>query len=721
MNKHISKKYNLNSKAHGYRFTVGRFLEVAVALVFLVFIGRFLYLGISKTVNGQDLTAKTEQLYMRNQVLKANRGNIYDRNGLAVAQDSHLYTIYAILDKSSINYKNKPEYVVNKSKTAEKLAQVLPLKANKILKYLNPSQPVFQVQFGTAGSNLTKKQKDRIEKMNLPGIKFFETQSRLYPNGNFAAHIIGLATPVYDKKTRQQNLEGTMGLEAWYDDVLTGKNGYQVSAVDASNFQTPNSTHTYKAPVDGNNIYLTIDSQLQECLESRLSYVQDTFNPVSMTAVVEDMKTGKVLAASQRPSFNPQTKKGLKNSYRNILVQDTYEPGSVFKVLTLSSAVNSGNYHPNQYYNSGSVSVNGSVIHDWKPHGWGSIPFSQAFPRSSNTGFVHIEQQMGAKTWKKYLKKFHIGQKTGVTLPGEQPGLIAFNSPVDQAVTSFGQGVDVNVMQMMQAFSSLANNGQMVKPQFVEKITDADDHTITGYQIKNVGRPVYSKETANIVLENMRQVLNKRIGTGAAYRMKNQSIAVKTGTAQIANLKGGGYLKGNNNYIFSVVGVTPAKHPRYCIYITVKQPQRMSKPAEVILSSIFKPVMNRTILMSKNGLSSSTMIKIPDLTGLSYKEAETIAQRVGFRLVRIGSGDKITKQSYQAGQKQQSGKLMLVRTAGIIKCPAMKGWSKDELQQFADLTGAKLSIQGTGVVSKQSVAVGETVKSGTKIKIQLKE
>ncbi|MEB3364408.1 penicillin-binding transpeptidase domain-containing protein [Lactobacillus sp. R2/2] len=174
----------------------------------------------------------------------------------------------------------------------------------------------------------------------------------------------------------------------------------------------------------------------------------------------------------------------------------------------------------------------------------------------------------------------------------------------------------------------------------------------------------------------MRQVLNKRIGTGAAYQMKNQSIAVKTGTAQIANLKGGGYLKGNNNYIFSVVGVTPAKHPRYCIYITVKQPRRMSKPAEVILSSIFKPVMNRTILMSKNGLSSSTMIKIPDLTGLSYKEAETIAQQVGFRLVRIGSGDKITKQSYQAGQKQQSGKLMLVRTAGIIKCPAMKGWIK---------------------------------------------
>ena len=328
---------------------------------------------------------------------------------------------------------------------------------------------------------------------------------------------------------------------------------------------------------------------------------------------------------------------------------------------------------------------------------------------------------MGAKTWKKYLKKFHIGEKTGVTLPGEQPGTIAFSSPIDQAVTSFGQGVDVNVMQMMQAFSSLANDGQMVKPQFVEKITDADNHTITGYQIKNVGQPVYTKETASTVLENMRRVLNKRIGTGSAYQMKGKSIAVKTGTAQIANLKGGGYLKGNNNYIFSVVGVTPAKHPRYCIYITVKQPRKMSKPAEVILSSIFKPMMNRVILMSKNGLSSPTAVKTPNLKGLNYKEAEKVAQRVGLRLAKIGTGDKITEQSYSVGQKQQSGKLMLVRTAGSIECPDMKGWSIDELHQFADLTGVKLSIKGTGVVFKQSLAIGQPVKSGTKIKIQLKE
>lgn len=721
MKRHISNLNSQKSKAHKYRFTVGRFLQVTVALVFLVFIGRFLYIGISKTINGEDLTKKTEQLYMRNQVLKANRGTIYDRNGLAIAQDSHLYTIYAILDKSSINYKNKPEYVVNKEKTASKLAKVLPLSANQILHYLNPTHSVFQVQFGTSGNNLTKKQKDQIEKMKLPGIKFFETQSRLYPNGNFASHIIGLASPKYDQKKRTPNLVGTMGLEAWYNSVLSGKDGYQISSVDASNFQTPNSIQNYQSPKNGNNLYLTIDSQLQEYLESRLSYVQRTFAPVSMTAVVEDMQTGKILAASQRPTFNPQTKKGIAKSYRNILVQDTYEPGSVFKVLTLSASVNSGHYHPNQYYNSGSVTVSGSVIHDWQKNGWGSIPFSQAFPRSSNTGFVHIEQQMGAKTWRKYLNKFHIGQKTNVTLPGEQPGLIAFKSPIDQAVTSFGQGVNVNVMQMMQAFSSLANNGQMVKPQFVDKITNSAGKTITGYQIKNVGQPVYSKETAQTVLNNMQRVLNKRIGTGSAYRLKGKSIAVKTGTAQIANLKGGGYLKGDNNYIFSVVGVTPAKHPRYCIYITVKQPRKMTKPAEVILSSIFKPVMNRVILMSKNEDTDSAVVKIPDFKGMTNFEAQKKAQELGLRLVKLGSGNKITAQSFAKNQKKPAGKRMFVLTSGEIRCPNMKNWQKDDLRQFADLSGVKISAEGTGTVQSQSRQVNSIVKSGTKIKVKLKE
>ena len=719
----MKKNSNLKlqkSKAHSYRFTVGRFLQVAVALVFLVFTARFLYIGISKTVNGQNLSQRTKQLYKRNQVIKATRGTIYDRNGLTIAEDSHLYTVYAILDKTSINYKNKPEYVVNKTKTAEKLAQVLPLSAEKIYQYLTPKKKVFQVQFGTGGSGLTLRQKKKIEAMKLPGIKFLETPSRLYPNGVFASHTVGLAQPIWNKKTNAQNLVGTMGIEAYFNKTLTGTDGYRISSVDASEYQLPNSNQVYKPAKNGNNLYLTLDSQLQSLLETRLSEVQKTYRPTSITATVEDMKTGKILAASQRPTFNPQTMKGLTKSYRDILVQDTYEPGSVFKMLSFPAVVNSGNYNPNEYFRSGSVSIGGWTIHDWLTSGWGTIPFSQAFEHSSNTGFVKLEQKMGAKTWKKYLKRFHIGEKTGITLPGEQPGMISFKTPLDQAITAFGQAVTVNVMQMMQAYSSLANNGQMVKPQLVDKITDSNGKTLKGYEIKKVGSKIYSNKTKKVVLANMKRVLNKQSGTGNAYKMGNADIAVKTGTAQIANPKGGGYLKGDSNYIFSVVGVYPTKDPRYCIYLTIKQPHLAGTTAEKILASIFKPMMSRIITMAKSD-NSTTTVSVPNFKNMTVAQASAKAKQVGLNLVKVGEKDRITAQGIKSSEKLESGDKIFVYTSGKINCPDMKGWSFNDLHQFSNVSGIKLSIKGTGTVTSQSVAKGAELKSGEKIKVNLKE
>ena len=180
-------------------------------------------------------------------------------------------------------------------------------------------------------------------------MKFIATSSRLYPNGNFASHIIGLAQPEYDKKTNDETLVGTMGIEAYFNKTLTGTDGYRISPVDVSEYQMQKGNQVYKPVRNGNNLYLTLDSQLQSYLESHMSDVQSKYSPTSITAVVEDMKTGKILAASQRPTFNPQTKKGLTKSYRNILVQDIYEPGSVFKVLSFAAVVNSGNYNPNEY------------------------------------------------------------------------------------------------------------------------------------------------------------------------------------------------------------------------------------------------------------------------------------------------------------------------------------------------------------------------------------
>ncbi len=706
-------------KAKAYRFMIGRIFQLILALVFLLFIGRFLYLGISTNVAGENLTQRTNQLYRRNEVIKARRGTIYDRNGITLAEDSNSYTIYAILDKSAIDYHDKPLYVVNKKQTANELAKVLPLSSQKILTYLTPKHNAYQVEFGSGGSNLSLAQKKEIESFKLPGIKFVQAPTRLYPNGSLASHIIGIAQPETVKGT--QDLIGTMGLEAYFNRQLSGKNGYREAFVDAEHYQLPNGLHKNKSAVDGDDLYLTLDFQMQNYLESLMDNVQEKYQPVGMTAVVEDMKTGKVLAASQRPTFNPQTKQGLNSSWRNTLVQDAYEPGSVFKILTLAATIQSGNYNPNAYYRSGTLKVDGSTIHDWNDVGWGSIPFSQAFPRSSNVGMSTLEQKMGAQVWKSYLNKFGIGKKTGVTLPGEVSGSLSFKSGIDQAVTSFGQGVDVTAMQMIQAFSSLANKGQMIKPQFVEKIKNADGKVIQKYHVKKAGSPVYSAQTAETILKSMKDVINKDYGTGIAYKMPGVDIGVKTGTAQIASPKGG-YLTGANNYIFSVVGVYPDSSPRYSIYITMKQPQKMTAPAETILASIFKPMMNRIILLSAtNNIVASQKVDVPLVVSKNVSDAETTTSADNMALVKIGNGKKVVKQSLPKGQQVASGTKLFVLTNGKLTYPDMTGWTGSDVQNFANLVNIKIKISGQGRVVKQSAKKGTFITAGSTLTVNLKE
>ncbi|MBD5432604.1 MAG: penicillin-binding protein [Lactobacillus sp.] len=712
---------NLNknrSKAHSYRFTVGRVLQIVLALVFLVFIGRFLYIGISKDVAGQNIGKRTNELYKRNEVLKATRGTIYDHNGSVIAEDSHTYTVYAILDKSSVDYKNRPMYVTNKEKTATKLAEVLPLSEKKILSYLNPKHSAYQVEFGAGGAGLSLEQKNKIEAMKLPGIKFEETSSRLYPNGEFASHVIGLAQLQSNKKgSASQSLVGTMGIEQYFNKQLAGKNGYRESFVDAADYQSPTNNHVYKQKEDGDNIYLTLDSQLQTYMENLLDKVQSKYDPKSMTAVVEDVKTGKILAASQRPTFDPQTKKGLDSNWRNILIQDSFEPGSVFKILSMTTAIQTGHYNPNQYYKSGSITLNGSTIHDWNTTGWGSIPMSQAFPRSSNVGMATLEQEFGNTTWKEYLKKFHIGEPTGVTLPGENPGLVNIKNKLDGAVTSFGQGVNVNVMQMMQVYSALANNGQMIKPQLVDKIVSPNGKTVESFHREKVGSPVFSKETTKQTLKLMQDVVNKEYGTGRAYKISGKSLAVKTGTAQVAGPHGG-YLTGDNNYIFSVVGLTPANHPRYCVYITMRQPQKMTDDPELILAQIFKPLVNR--LSVSSGQANVTRVAVPDVTNKSLRSAKNSLGEKGLSTEVIGDGKSVIRQGTDAGVKVNNGSKVLLYTGGTIKCPDMKGWSKDEVMSFSSITGIPITISGEGnKVVSQNTPKDQVIDQNSKLSVTL--
>lgn len=714
-NKKIVRKV---SKSHVNRNVVGRLLQISMAFVFLLFVGRFLYLSISKTIAGENISERVSNLYKRDEILKSVRGAIYDNSGNVIAEDSHSFTLYAILDKSSLDYKGKPMYVVDKEKTAEKLSTVIPLSEKKILKYLHPKHKAYQVEFGTAGSGISLATKKKIMAMHLPGIHFDETPSRLYPNGRFASHIIGIAQPFNDKKTHSINLIGTMGIEKYFNKVLSGKDGRRIALVDAGEYQLPGGQHSYKAPINGNNIYLTIDSQLQIYLENLLDAVQNKYKPKALTAIVEDVKTGKIRAASQRPTFDPATRKGLNDNWRNILVQDSYEPGSVFKILSITAAIQEGKYNPKEYYRSGSITFNGSTIHDWNYTGWGAIPFEQAFPRSSNVGMSILVNRLGRHTWRRYLDNYHIGKKTNITLPDENSGLINIHSQIDQAVTSFGQGINVNALQMMQVYSALANSGQMLKPQLVEKIVSSSGKVIKRYKKIKVGKPVYSQETAQTTLKLMRDIVEKEYGTGMTYKIPGKSIAVKTGTAQIAGIHGG-YLKGDRNYLFSVVGLTPADNPRYCIYITMKQPQIMSDPPETIMSLIFKPLINRVSVSSKVDMMGE-QITIPSVKGQSREQAVRLLEKMGLYVETIGSGNKVEAQSILANTKVNPNSKIIIFTGGIIRCPNMKGWTIKQVTQFANISKVKVEVLGKGKVYKQSRIPRSILNRNSKVKVELR-
>ncbi|MFC6316320.1 penicillin-binding protein [Lapidilactobacillus achengensis] len=717
------KKQHSSRRTQRNRGVIGLVLAALSIIVLLLFVIRFAYIAGSGHVGQVDLTKKTQKKYRFDQVIKARRGTIYDANGNAVAEDSNVYTLYAVLDKNQVSTAGRPLYVKDKAKTATVLSKYLKISATEITKTLNQNQ--FQVEFGAAGRNLSLEIKQKITDEKLPGINFTETPSRLYPNGTFASHIVGLAQlkTTVDQTNQQstQQLKGLMGVEQYFNKQLTGVNGRQVAKLNNYGYELPDSKRVVKKAEDGSDVYLTLDSRLQSYLEQLLQDVQDKYDPTELSAILMNAKTGAIIAASQRPTFNAATKSGLETQWRDSLVEDAYEPGSVFKVLLLAAAIDSGKYNPNATYRSGSVTINGSTIRDWNQVGWGTIPFSQVIPRSSNTGAVHIEQALGETLWKEYLNRFRVGQKTGITLPNEASGSIQIKTPLDRAITSFGQAVNVSAVQMMSFLSAIANQGEMLQPRIVSKVV-SNQGKVTKYDKKVLGTPI-SADTAKQVIAAMRQVVEADYGTGQQYKIDgyDQQIAVKTGTAQIASSKGG-YLTGSNDYIYSVAGIAPADDPEYILYVTAKQPDITKADAISILSEIFNPLMKRALnYRTTSADTDANSIKMSKLTGLASAAAVKKAKDQGLTVTQVGNGSKIVQQLPAAGEKVIAKQRVVLLTEGAMTMPNVVGWSKNDVLKLAEITGGDFKFSGDGYVTSQSLKAGAVITAGQQIVIKLAE
>ena len=691
--------------------------------LFLLLYWRFVSIQATGVVKGHELESEALAKYQSGYVLSADRGKILDRNANIIAEDTLSYRLVAVIRESASENPNKPIHVVDKAKTAELLAQYIPMDEEKILERLTPAEGKnpYQVEFGLAGRGISNEVKKQIEALNLPGIILFSDKKRYYPNGAFASHLIGFAL-------RETNEDGTssvvgkMGLESIYDSQLTGKDGKLMYQRDARNYLLPNSNKVVQDAQDGNDIYLTIDKTIQNFLEDAMSKVNEKYNPQSMIGVVANPKTGEILAMSQRPTFNPDTREGLDGNWLNDVVENTIEPGSTFKTFTVAAAMDSGNWYPNATYKSGTYNVYGNTIRDHNEYGWGTISYLEGFQRSSNTAMANLLDIMGWDTLEDYLGRFGFGQKTGIDLPGEASGIINSKYPIEKYTTTFGQGSTVTPIQLIQGLTAIANDGKMMQPYVIDKIVNPNTgEVVVDSKPTEKGQPV-SATTAKAMRELLASTVYGEAGNAKRFQIEGYEVAGKTGTAQIPK-ENGGYYWGKNDFLYSFLGMAPVDDPQLIVYIAVAKPTLGSEVGADPVSQVFKSVVLNSLKYMNINSSDVAEVKtktVPDLIGKQTDTVMTELEGDGLQPILIGEGGNITEQYPKAESSLIQGGLVFLKTEGAITLPSFENWSLRNLLVYKTLTKLPIEIFGEGYVESQSVSEGTTVDNESPIVVKLK-
>lgn len=708
------EKKNLNPMNN--RKKVGIILFATSIGLFFLFAVRFSYIVIGGHVAGTSLAEKTKQLYQGSEVVKAKRGTIYDRNGVALAEDASSYSIKAILSKTYTSG-DKKLYVEEKNfdKIAEILHKNLSIDKKDALNILEDGakKELYQVEFGSYGKNISQETKQNIEadmkKEGVAGLYFVDHQARMYPNGVFSSHFIGYAVPDKD----ENGLVGKLGLESAYNDILSGKDGKIIYQKD--NFQNPlpGTVAEEEKAVDGQDIYTTLDSRLQSYLETLMDQVNEEYQPEELTAVLMKAKTGEILAMGQRPTFNPETMEGLTGKdaiWRNFLVQDSYEPGSTMKVFTTAAAIEEGEFNENETFQSGKIQVEDATINDHDFGEKGVLTMRQALSWSSNVGMVILEQRLGGR-WYNYLQKLGFGQSTHSGLDDEVNGALPTLNIVDRAMSAYGQAVGVTNFQMMKAFTSIANNGTMIQPRYISKVVDPQTGEERTTQTEVLGQP-FSKETTEKVREYMRDVVeSENYGSAyGVYSVPGYNVSAKNGTAQIDS-DTGGYQTGDTAYLYSIVEMVPSEDPDYVLYLTMKHPKTYDRMA---LAKIANPLMKRAMDFKETEEDSDTETKTEKVSVADYRNLEADvaaadAQKSGLQPVVIGNGKKVQKQSTANGDQLISGEKLILYTGGDKLMPDVTGWSKADIMKLGKILGIEVSFDGDGYCVKQELAPYEKI------------
>ncbi|SFB84746.1 penicillin-binding protein 2B [Alkalibacterium subtropicum] len=697
-------------------------LYIFCFILFLGVFSRFAWIMVTGEVNGENLVSNVHKLYTRNKTLQANRGTIYDSSGNPIAMDANSYKMIAVLTDEWSTPK-RPIHIQEPEAVAEVLARHLSMSEENLLDRLTMDNS--QVEFGTVGRNLTYEIvsaiEEDLENAELTGITFEEKKSRLYPNGIFASHTIGLAQRDTDDP-EDQSLTGVMGLEKEFDEILSGEDGWIEYQRDRFGYVIPNQDIEEVMPTDGKDIQLTLDRRMQIFLESIVGDVSEEHTPEVLTATLMHAKTGEILATTQRPTFNGTTKEGIAQTWQNYLTEYTFDPGSTMKVLTLASAIQEGTFRPYDYYKSGKIQIGGGTVHDVKPEGWGNISYLEGLARSSNVAFVHQVQEMGFETWKKHLDSYGFGQKTGISLPNEYSGANPYGGDLQRANTSFGQGISVTPVQMLRAFSSITNEGNMVEPHLVKKVIDKESGEEEVFESSETSTLI-SEETAAQTLEYLTETVYSDVGTARGYAVEGFEIAAKTGTAQMIG-ENGRYLSGGSNYVYSVVGMAPVEDPELIFYVTVQQPVlNGAGHGSQVVQKVFNPVMKRALeYYSAEELDSDFEETFESMENLIQQSTQSVIEKLsdaGKTFSIIGSGDTIVQQHPIADSELSDSDRIMLMTNGAMTLPDLTGWPKSDVLKLSELTGVEVTIEGEGFVDSQNLPPQSFIESESKLTVIL--
>ncbi len=484
-----------------------------------------------------------------------------------------------------------------------------------------------------------------------------------------------------------------------------------------------NPNEVLQEPEDGHDVHLSIDQKIQTFLEDAMATVDEQYEPEKIMAAVMNPKTGEVVALGNRPSYNPNDLGEVDNWYNDIIA-DSFEPGSTMKMFTWASAIEEGVYNGEDTFKSGSYEVSGSTIRDHNREGWGEITYDEGFERSSNVAAAKLGYDLlGPEKYRDYLSAFHLDEKSGIDLPNEGEGRVLYDYPIEQVTTSFGQGTTTTPLQLMTAATAIANDGKMMRPYTLSKVTSSENGEIISEKEPEVIDKPISADTASQMRDLLGRVVSGENGTGSQFELNDFSLGGKTGTAQIPK-EGGGYLTGKDNHIFSFLGMAPVEDPELLMYVAVKQPnldatETGSEPVSYILKSVMENSLHYLdINPDQNNDHKVEEKEIKDYAGKDVNKTEDELKKNFNEVTVVGDGNKVKATLPESGTTMLSDQRVIVIT-DEPEMPDITGWSLRDVQRLAEHFDLQVESMGDGYVDKQSIKEGSQIKEEGYLVVEL--